>query len=49
MLAYIFLSMSGPLQKPAIIPQHLRPQELLKDPRGARECALKDPDALSEA
>ena len=25
------------------------PQELLKDPRGARECALKDPDALSEA
>ena len=47
MLAYIFLSMSGPLQKPAIIPQHLRPQELLKDPRGARECALKDPEALS--
>ena len=36
-------------QRPTIIPQHLRPQELLKDPRGARECALKDPDALSEA
>ena len=48
-LASILLSMSWPLQKPTIIPQHLRPQELLKDPRGARECALKDPDSLSEA
>ena len=44
---HVLLSMSWPLQKPAIIPQHLRPQELLKDPRGARECALKDPEALS--
>ena len=46
-LASILLSMSWPLQKPTIIPQHLRPQELLKDPRGARECALKAPEALS--
>ena len=48
-LACILLSMTWPPQRPTIIPQHLRPQELLKDPRGARECALKDPDALSEA
>ena len=45
----ILLSMSWLLQKPTIIRQHLRPQELLKDPRGAREGALQDPDGLSEA
>ena len=29
---HVLLSMSWPLQKPAIIPQHLRPQESLRIP-----------------